>query len=146
MPFKVATIDRTSKPTSMSFEIKAASTNPQLQTLVDATDALIIGAAASGVKSTLETIDAGSAVPPTDKDAEATNKWLLRVQDSVNGKKFTHEIGTADSALLPSSTSDFIDLTVGAGLTFKTAFEVVYESPYGNAGVLLSVQQVTRKG
>ena len=145
MPFQMSTIDRESKPTSMSINIKAGTTDPQLQTLVNAVDAVILGSDIKGTKSVLTVIDPGSAVPPANDFAQRGNKWLFRVQDAVNGNIFTHEIGTADNAILASSTDDFIDLTVGAGATLKSAFEVAYESPYGNAGILLSVQQVSRK-
>lgn len=142
--FAVSTIDRQSKRTTMTMGVLDAATNPELQAVVDAVDGVILGAAASGTKVTREEIDAGSAVPPTDKAAQRENKWLLRFQDSVNGEIFTHEIGTADSDQLPTSTDDYLDLTVGVGLALKTAVDAVYESPYGNAGSLLSVQQVNR--
>lgn len=142
--FTISTLDRLSKRTSTKLGVAAAATDPQLQAVVDAVDAIILGSAASGVKTVATTIDAGTPTPPADNDANRGNKWLMRVQDSVNGKIFTYEIGTADNAQLPSSSSDYLDLTAGVGLALKTAVEVVYESPYGNAGVLLSVQQVNR--
>jgi hypothetical protein len=124
--------------------VDSGATDPELQAIVDAVDAVILGAAASGTKTISSVIDAGSAVPPTSTSAERGNKWLIRIQDSVNSKIFTHEIGTADNAQLPSSTDDYLDLTAGVGLALKTAIEAAYESPYGNVGVLLSVQQVNR--
>lgn len=142
--FAISTIDRLSKQTRMVFGVAAAATNPELQATVDAVDAIILGAAASGTKNVPEVIDAGSAVAPTNENAERKNKWLLRIQDSVNGRIFTHEIGTADNTQLPAPTSDFLDLTAGVGLALKTAIDAVYESPYGNSGALLSVQQVNR--
>lgn len=142
--FSVRTIDRQSKATSMNLGVDAGATNPELQAIVDAVDAIILGAAASGTKNVPEVIDGGSAAPPANKAANRKNKWLLRIQDGTNFKVFTHEIGTADDAQLPSATDDFLDLTAGVGLALKTAIEAAYESPYGNAGVLLSVQQVNR--
>lgn len=142
--FAISTIDRQSQRTTMKFSVDAGATDPELQLVVDNIDAIILGSAASGVKTVSTVIDAGSAAPPADENAQRANKWLLRVQDAVNGKIFTHEIGTADNAQLPSSTDDYLDLSAGAGLALKTNFEAVYESPYGNAGTLLSVQQVNR--
>jgi len=144
--FTISTLDRQSKRTSMSIGVDAGATDPELQAIVDAVDAIVLGSAASGTKTVATVIDAGSAVPPVDNDAIATRKWLLRIQDTVNSKIFTHEIGTADGAQLPSSTDDFLDLSAGTGLALKTAIEAAYVSPYGNAGVLVSVQEVTRKG
>lgn len=144
--FTVATLDRLSKRTSMTIGVNDAATNPQLQAIVDAVDGIILGSAASGTKTVPTVIDAGSSAAPADTGANRLNKWLLRFQDSTNGKIFTHEIGCADNTQLPSPTSDFLDLTAGTGLALKTAVDAVYRSPYGNAGVLVSVQQVSRSG
>lgn len=140
----MSTIDRLSLPTSTRMGAQAAVTDPQIQALVDAWDAVILGAAIKGVKSEDTVIDVGSQVPPAAELANRGDKWLARAQDSVTGRIFTHELGTADYTQLPSPTSDTLDLTAGVGLALKTAFDVAYESPEGNAGVLLSVQQVTR--
>ncbi|MCG3207803.1 MAG: hypothetical protein FOGNACKC_01403 [Anaerolineae bacterium] len=144
--FTVATLDRLSKRTSMTIGVADAATNQDLQSVVDAIAAIILGAAPSGTKTVPTVIDAGSSAAPANTNANRLNKWLFRMQDSVNGKIFTHEIGTANNAQLPSPTSDFLDLTAGAGLALKTAIDAVYRSPYGNAGVLVSVQQVSRSG
>lgn len=142
--FNIGTIDRQSNRSTLSLGIKTAATTPQLQALVDAVDAIIIGSPASGTKVVSTPVDIGESTPPANKDANRGNKWLFRAQDSVNGKIFTHEIGCADNTLLASADGDYIDLTGTEGAALKTAFEAVYESPYGNAGVLLSVQQVNR--
>lgn len=142
--FAVSTIDRQSKRSTMRLGVDTGATDPELQAVVDAVDAIILGSAASGNKTVTTVVDAGVAAPPADKAANRGNKWLLRLQDSVNGNIFTHEIGTADDAQLPSAGDDYLDLTAGVGLALKTAVETVYESPYGNTGVLLSVQQVNR--
>lgn len=139
-----STIDRLAKPTSTTFNADNAVTGPQVQALADALDAIILGAPLRAV-STVETIvDQGSAAPPASNLANRGDKWLLRIQDDVTGQIYTHEIGTADYSQLASPTSDFVDLTVGTGLAVKTALEAAYESPDGNAGTLLSIQQVTR--
>lgn len=144
--FTVSTLDRQSKRTSLRIGVDDAATNPELQAIVDAIDAVILGSAASGTKTVATDIDVGSAVPPADKAANRGNKWLLRIQDSTNSEIFTHEIGTADDSQLPTATDDYLDLTAGVGLALKTAIEAAYLSPYGHAGVLVSVQQVNRGG
>jgi len=140
----MSTIDRLGLPTSTRMGAITAVTDPQIQALVDAWDAVILGASIRGVKSEDTVVDVGSAVPPADELANRGDKWLARAQDSVKGNIFTHELGTADFSQLPSPTSDFLDLTAGVGLALKTAFDAAYESPLENTGVLLSVQQVTR--
>jgi hypothetical protein len=122
----------------------AAVSDPQIQAVADAWDAIILGSAVKGVKSEDTVIDGGSQVPPSEELANRGQKWLARVQDSTTSKVFTHELGTADYTQLPSPTSDYLDLTAGVGLALKTAIDAAYESPEGNTGVLLSVQQVTR--
>lgn len=140
----LSTIDRLSLATSTRFAAIAAVTDPQIQTLTDAWDAVILGASLKAVKSEDTTVDGGSQVPPASELANRGDKWLARAQDSTTSKIFTHELGTADFTQLPTPTSDFLDLTAGVGLALKNAFDAVYESPEGNTGVLLSVQQVTR--
>jgi len=140
----ISTIDRLSKGTSMALGVADAITNPNAQAVADAVDAVILGAAVRASVTIPNVVDAGSALPPTDKAANRGNKWLFRFQDSTTGKIYTNEIGTADDAQLPSATNDYLDMTAGVGLALKTALDAVYESPVGNAGVLLSVQQVNR--
>lgn len=144
--FAISTIDRQSKRTTMKLPVADAATPANLQAIVDAIDAIILGSDASGTLTTSTTIDSGLSTIPTNKSANRGNKWLLRIQDptpAVN-RIFTYEIGTADDDQLPAADSDFLDLTAGPGLALKTAIEAEYVSPYGNAGILLSVQQVNR--
>ncbi len=140
----LSTIDRLILPTSTRNGIITGASDPQIQTLTDAWDAVILGADLKATKSEETIVDTGSQTPPSDELANRGQKWLARVQDSTSGRIFTHELGTADFTQLPSPTSDFLDLTAGVGLALKNAFDAIYESPEGNTGVMLSVQQVTR--
>ena len=142
--FNIGTLDRQSNRSTLSLHIKSAATNGQLEALVDAIDAIVIGSEPSGTKIVSTPVVVGVSQPPANKDANRGNKWLFRAQDSVNGKIFTHEIGCADNTMLASADGDYVDLTGTEGAELKAAWEAVYESPYGNAGVLLSVQQVNR--
>ena len=144
MDMTIKTLDRLGKATSTRIPVIAAVSNPQVQACVDAIDEVILGAACSGVKVESTVVATGSATPPADENANRGNKWLMRFQDGTNGKIFTYELGTADNDQLPTPNSDFLDLTADAGLALKTALDAVYESPYGNVGVLLTVQQVNR--
>ena len=138
------TYDRLNKPTSLSIAAIDAVTTANVQALADAIDAVIRGVAVKATTAVIEIVDAGSAGPAADSEANRGSKWLFRTQDGVTGKIYTNEIGTADGTVLPSTDSDFIDLTAGVGLALKTAWEAVYRSEDGNAGTLLSVQQVNR--
>lgn len=140
----LSTIDRLSLPTSTQHTIIAAATDPQIQTLTDAWDAVILGASLKATKNDETVVDGGSQTPPADELANRGSKWLVRAQDSTTSKVYNHELGTADFTQLPAATSDYLDLTAGVGLALKNAFDAIYESPAGNTGVMLSCQQVTR--
>lgn len=144
----IQTYDRENKPTSMSVGADDAVGDAAVQALIDAVDAIILGTDASGKTTISNVVDAGTPGPSAELFAQRGNKWLLRVNVPLDkqgeGDIYTHEIGTADNAQLPSADTDFLDLTAGVGLALKTALEAVYESPEGNPGTLLSVQQVNR--
>jgi len=146
----IQTYDRSlpTKSTSMSLPADDAVGDIAVQALADAVDAIIRGTAVSATVTVPNVVDAGSSGPATDIDADRGNKWLLRTfvaaDDQGAGKTYQNEIGTADNGVLPSASNDFLDLTAGVGLALKTAWDAVYESPQGNAGVLLSCQQVNR--
>lgn len=139
-----STIDEQANPTSTRLNVADAITDPQAQAIADAIDDLILGSAVRAVVTVPNVVDAGSQVIPTDPMSRVGNKMLMRLQDSTTGKVFTNELGTFDNDTLPTG-NDFLDLTAGFGLALKSAIDAAWESPVGNAGVLLSVQQVNRK-
>lgn len=124
-------------------------TDGQITALYDALAGIVLGVrggASIVTEAAKDAADAGTA-PGT---ALRSVKWLCRYQDTVDSSIHTLEIGTADTSLqaLPSKN---IDLTAGAGLAFKTAFDAAVKSPQnsvgqggGNAVTLLSVEAVTR--
>lgn len=138
-----STIDRLGKPTSLSIGVDDAITDPDVQGLANALDAVIIGADLKATVTVANIVDVGSQVPPNDVNANRGNKWLFRTQVAAeDGKVYDNELGTADSAQLPSAAVDFLDLTQGVGATLKSTWETAWRSPQGNTGVLLTVQQV----
>jgi len=139
----LSTIDRQSKATSTRHRVITAASDPQIQALTDAWDAVILGASIKSVKEESTTVDSGSAIPPADELANRGSKWLYRAQ-TTDGTIYTGELGTADYTQLPSAGADTLDLAAGVGLALKTAFDAIYEGKNGLTGVLLSVQQVTR--
>lgn len=140
----LSTYDRLGKQTSMTMAAPDGDITVNVEALVAAVQAVILGSDIKAVQAVETEIEAGSAVAPTDDLANRGMKWLLRFQDSTTGRLYNHEIGTADFTALPTPNTDYLDLSAGVGLALKTAIEAVWRSPGGNAGVLLSVQQVTR--
>jgi hypothetical protein len=140
----MSSIDVEAKPTSTRLNVIDAVTDPQAQSVIDAMDDVIIGAAIRGTVTVPNVVDVGSQVPPTDLNARVGNKLLMRLQDGTTGGIYTNEMGTFDNLDLPAG-NDFLDLTAGVGLALKTAIDAVWESPLGNTGVLVSAQQVNRK-
>ncbi len=146
----IGTFDRSLpvKETSMTFPAPDAITDPQVQAVVDAVDAIILGTDASGVVTIPNIVDVGLPGPAASNLANRGDKWMLRTSVALDkggaGSIYKNEIGTADGTQLPSSSNDFLDLTAGLGLALKAAWEIAYESPDGNPGILLSVQQVNR--
>lgn len=84
-------------------------------------------------------------IPSDNPLAQRENKWLCRYHDAVTFQKMDGSIGTADLSLL-ADHSEFLDLTAGEGLAFKSAFEAVVKSKYDatHAVILDSVQFVGR--
>lgn len=82
---------------------------------------------------------------PANGFAQRETKWLVRYRDDVTEEVYRSEIGTADLSLLPVG-EEFLDLTAGAGLAFKTAFEQIARSPESNVNTVtvVSVQHVGR--
>lgn len=93
-----------------------------------------------------------SALAPTNPLAQRGVKWSVQYADNTayfdpplnaipnSGYQqiFTNTIGTADLSLLDDGEEE-LDLTAGAGLAFKTAFDSFVKSPYGGDAVLLRV-------
>lgn len=64
----------------------------------------------------------------SDPLAQRENKWLCRYHDNTNLLKFRMSIPCADLSK-HMTNSEFVDLSTGAGASFKTAFEALYVSP-----------------
>lgn len=93
-----------------------------------------------------------SAAAPTSPTAQRGIKWSVQYADitqffdpPVNAipnagyqEIFTNTLGTAKLSLLADGVED-LDLTAGAGLAYKTAFDKIVRSPYGGRVSLLRV-------
>lgn len=78
-------------------------------------------------------------------DREA--KWLIRLQDAVNGKLFSYELGTADPsvAVLNVGGRTIVDPTAAEWAALAGALATgTVKSPYGNAMQLIEIEKVGR--
>lgn len=120
-----------------------AATATALSDLGIAIGGLTIG---SLFKETLRAIDnVIDGTPPTNKFAQRETKWLVRTIDTVTGKEYRNEIGTANLALLPDGGTDTLDLAATAPAAFVTAWEAVWRSDDGNPGTVSSIKHVGRR-
>jgi len=73
--------------------------------------------------------------------AQRENKFLIRYHAPASpGSKFRVSIPTADISQLVNHT-EFVDITAGAGLALKTAFDAVVKSP-DDAAVSVSLDSI----
>jgi hypothetical protein len=131
--------------------ITAPCTSPTDGTITNfyaAVDAITLGKR-QGASLVTETPKDAPDVGLAPANATRNNKWLCTYQDNVDASIHHLEIPTAD-LLLQASPSNAMDLTTGAGGTFKAAFDALVKSPAypgqggGNAVTLLSVEAVGR--
>lgn len=100
-------------------------------TFQSAVDGIIVGVIATRKLLAQDIIV--SADLPTEAFAQRELKWLVRYTGNTTAGKYTAEIPTPDAELVLAGT-DFMNIGVGAGATFVTAFEAVVR-PTGEAGV-----------
>lgn len=124
----------------------------QIGALRTAIDGITRGVLANEKQYVFDTIL--SQALPTNQDAQRGNKWLVSYHDNtqffdppVNAipndaylRKYRIMIPTADNSLLADNEND-LDLTAGAGLAFKTAFEAIAKSPAGGSVVIDFIRQ-----
>jgi len=124
----------------------------QIGALRTAIDAIVIGVIAKESQTVFDTVLDDAT--PASAFAQRGNKWLCIYHDNtqffdppVNAipndqylTKYRVMIPTADNSLLAANNT-FLDLTAGAGLAFKTAFEAVAKSPAGGSVILDTVEQ-----
>lgn len=121
-----------------------AATETLCGNLLTAVQAIILGQNQTTRLTYAETFLSADAA--ASNLAQRENKWLVRYHDATTQLKFSVSIPTTDLTKLPAH-EEFLDLTAGVGLAFKTAFEAVVVSPddSANSVVVDSVQYVGRK-
>ena len=87
----------------------------------------------------------GPQTPADDPLAQRENKWLASYHDPVSYNGYVLTFPTADLSK-HMANSEFVDLTAGDGLAFKTAFDAVVASPEdaSRLGVLDTLMYVGR--
>lgn len=126
----------------------SAPLDGQITALYAAVDGIALGKL-QGASLVTETPKDSAQAGLAPGNATRNNKWLCTYQDNTDASIHRLEVPTADLSLqaVPGNT---LDLSAGAGLAFKTAFEAAVMSPAtpgqggGNAVTLLSVEYVGR--
>lgn len=109
--------------------------------LLTATQAISLGLLAHETITLSDTYsNAGFA---TDKAAQREQKWLVSMEDNTSHNVYSFTIPCADTSLL-ANNNETLDLSAGAGQTFKQKLEAVYRTKEGNAGTVISVKYVGR--
>ena len=140
---KIPIKDYSNETSTVSVYTDDAVLDADITSLFNAVDGVSIGTL---VKSTLvirADKDTGSTALPADSAAQRELKWSVAYTDNVTGKSYRHEIPCADTSLLAGNT-DQMDVTAGAGLTYKTQFESTARSELDNAVTLNAVTLVGR--
>ena len=69
--------------------------------------------------------------PPANKNAQKEISWLVHFRDDVTGRMYVRSIPGADMTLTQAN-SDLMDISAGAGLALKTAWDAHVKSQDGN--------------
>lgn len=136
--------DYTGEESTATLPVGDAIADVDITAVFDAVDGVSLGNAGQSQHVISANKDVGPGGNASSAFAQREMKWLCRYQDAVTLKKHRLEIPCADANLLAGNT-DFLDLTAGAGLAFKTAFDAQVKSNLtGNAVVLNTAELVGR--
>ena len=130
------------KVTTYTAPSDGAPSDAQITALFDAVDDLVLGVEQKSVLVERTDKDSGSQDLPASGAAQRSTKWLIRYTDGA-GVLRRHEVGTADHDQT-TPPSDYVDLTSGNGLAYKTAFEALTIN--GGNPTVVSIQAVGRTG
>lgn len=113
----------------------------QIADLETAIEGVTLGVLGRGVIEAV--VNEGSQASAADVWAQRENKWMIEYADTVTGDVYRRELPTADLSLLQPG-SELMDLSTGAGLALKTAFEAYVTSEDGNPVEIQRVYYVAR--
>ncbi len=137
--------DHGGETSSAGMPVDDAITDLDVTGLFQAVDGVVIGNIDQSTLNISTKKDAGPGGKASNAFAQRELKWLCRYHDAVTLDKYQLEVPCPDLQLLGANT-DFMDLSAGAGQTFKTAFDLSVIAPRtGNAVVLDEAEAVGRK-
>lgn len=138
-------VDYSNELSTAKLPVADAISDVNITALFGAVEAITIGNSQQVELRVAIDKDVGVGGIPTAEQAQREMKFLCRYHDATTLKKYTLEIPTPDFTDL-AANSDFLDVTAGDGLAFKTQFELfVIASLTGNATILDSAELVGRK-
>lgn len=141
---RVPVVDFNSDGSTIQPSVDNAISDANITTLFNALDGVSIGAFGQSKLVTEADKDAGPGGSAGSALAQVEIKWLVRYHNNATLKNRTLEIPCADLTLLGSG-SEFMDLSAGAGLALKNAWDAHVTDPETNdATTLDSVQFVGR--
>jgi hypothetical protein len=138
-------VEHSGKVARVSVPVADDATDPQLNSIFAAVNAVTLGNAGQSYLSQQINKSAGSNAAPDNGYAQKEIRWLVRYTDNTTAEKFRFEIPTADGSLLTGNGgTDILPLGAGAGAALKSAIEAAGRSPNGNAITVSSVELVGR--
>lgn len=137
--------DQATKSSTAKIPVPDAIADADITTVFNAVDGVCIGNLGQSTLDLETPKDAGPGGSAASEDAQREYKWLCYYHDAVvPSQEYTLELPTADFSLLAAGT-ELMDLSAGAGLTFKTQFDAFVKAPLtGNAVVLDKVESIGR--
>lgn len=129
-------LDASADISTVGIYAPAAAADLDITAFFDAVDGVSLGTLVRSYLVQSVQKDVGSTTPPVNQFARRESRWVCKYTDDVTLKEYEFSIPCADLAL---ATGDVLNITAGAGLALKNAFEGVAESELGNAVTLNSV-------
>lgn len=116
--------------------------NALVQTLITATQALILGVFSREAVIAEVVVSSGT---PADPNAQRERKWVVWYTDNVTGDEYRTEIPTADiTGGHKIAFQDTADLLNADWVAYRAAFEAVVRSKDGNAVTVRRAKHVGR--
>lgn len=135
----IPVFDHGGESSAASLPVADAIADLDITDLFNAIDGVVIGNLGQSTLNNAIEKDAGPGGASADPFATRKGRWLVRYHDAVTLRKANLTIPAPDLALLVTGT-EFANLSAGAGLAFKAAFDAEAEGPDGNGAVVNTVQ------
>lgn len=144
---RILRYDQSGERTSTHFNVAALAdtTLVDAQATATALQNALNGISLAAARKVDQTVNFAT-VPAATAAGNRELKWLLRIQDSVNGFAFSHEVGCADESMgvISVGGKTIMDPDASEYTSLKAAIEANAISPYGNAVTLIEAELVGR--